>query len=219
MQCKGNGPRPDTGGLSYASGYAVATARYGFVSTGIHGVADSGGWFEAAASARFTDTVSILGPKITGIELDVFTEKCAMCAPLNDLLTLKVDGNAVQMGVYGGPNTITFPTGLTKDFDLSGTLSSWACAFDNDDYLGGQDTSARITAIRLLDTHGDQLRKYHYRTESGAAYPFVGGSLLPGVLGEVPEPSPSLLVGLSAITLWAGRKVLIRDKRRNCNCS
>lgn len=209
----------------YAWAEATATAQYGFLKANVNGAAAFSGYATGTALAVFTDRVRIYGPRIAGIEIEIsvlrcggywagFGTSCTQASELTATVGTQVTNILIDTPTYWPPltpTTIRVTTSGSNDFDLLGRLNTYGEVSYQDDNIGsGGDTSARITAIRLVDTRGEKLRNYHYRTESGASYPFVGGSLLSGTLGEVPEPGTALLIGLGALSVWLSRKVLVR---------
>jgi hypothetical protein len=84
------------------------------------------------------------------------------------------------------------------------SASVWASAGNGEGYSSYGSAAVSIDQIQPLDSKGNPITRYAYRTESGSPYNFEGGVM-------APEPAASALVGIGVLVLaFARRRTMIK---------
>jgi len=204
---------PDVPVSTYADARSFARATFGRLDVGADANANDSyaddGWYAAGfagahALAQMQDTWTFAGRSGKGI-LRVYGD-CVTHTQSGDGRALQRLTIANQLGCAQGEHysDVSFVWG--EPLSVIGLVEAWAGDGGSGNSEGGI-ASVTIEQLQVLDAlHEHPIHHYRFRTESGALYNFVGGTM-------VPEPVTG---SLTALALLGGALIrLLSHLRRN----
>lgn len=148
---------------------------------------------DISANASFSDNVTVFGS--LGIGYLSYTT--------NEHATTTVPVHPFESGSYSYgqsiPASLTFGVPFTISLSVSASAGAFTAGFAE------TDITYSLASLSVLDASGNPVTDYTYVDDSGALYPFVGGSQAPGDVPPAPEPSSLLLGALGLVVLCSSR--------------
>jgi hypothetical protein len=141
------------------------------------------------AQARTSDMLRINAPSAAFIEFKAFSwGGLDISGPATHEISF--DGNVFFAAPSSGSNLFSISPFVSIPYGMYLTTAS------NNEWLNWGPVFLSLDSIAVLDADRNQISGYTYWSESGAAYPFLGGS-------QVSEPSSGMLIGLGIAALLA----------------